>query len=224
VGGVGVLPLLRLRRYPGLDRGSGLHADQRNDIDTKAKLRDYALAKLNSPWSIDTFVEEMGCNAGTTRRFGRSPLGERAIQNTPANPGVSQSVCAAITAGHGVVYYETKTGAYTTVDFTAFIHDCRCHNAQEIEEVTAQHGVTFKLLSPYSPMVNPIEEVFGKIKGLLSGSMMGRSLAAVAMPEGSAPVPGWPCLLRLSRGRSRPLASRTSTYTLRHPHDVCSLP
>jgi hypothetical protein len=105
---------------------------RRNDIDTKTKRCDYAIAKLNSPLSVDAFVDEMGCNAGTTRRFGRSPLGERVIQITPANPGVNQSVCAAITAGHGVVYYETRTGAYTTVDFTAFISRLLVHLEQTL--------------------------------------------------------------------------------------------
>jgi transposase len=40
----------------------------------------------------------------------------------------------------------------------------RCYNAHKIGEVTAQHGVTFRLLSSYSPMLNLIEEVFGEIK------------------------------------------------------------
>ncbi|WP_442499046.1 transposase [Methylobacter sp. sgz302048] len=41
------------------------------------------------------------------------------------------------------------------------------HKVAKVQAIVAAHGATIKYLSPYSPDLNPIEQVFAKLKALL---------------------------------------------------------
>jgi transposase len=41
------------------------------------------------------------------------------------------------------------------------------HKGADVEAIIAAHGATVKYLPPYSPDLNPIEQMFAKIKALL---------------------------------------------------------
>ncbi|WP_407939111.1 transposase [Methylobacter luteus] len=41
------------------------------------------------------------------------------------------------------------------------------HKVAEVQAIVEAHGATIKYLPPYSPELNPIEQVFAKLKALL---------------------------------------------------------
>ena len=67
------------------------------------------------------------------------------------------------------------------------------HKGGRVRELTEGRGCELLYLPPYSPDLNPIEEAFSKVKGLLRGfaarthgaliEAMGRALSAVTSPD-----------------------------------------
>ena len=88
---------------------------------------------------------------------------------------------AAIGIG-GVIGYEVREGAFNGDLFKEFVastlipyfssrpdlilimDNCKFHHRQDVLALLNQGGITYKFLPPYSPMLNPIEEVFGTMK------------------------------------------------------------
>jgi transposase len=98
-----------------------------------------------------------------------------------SQPGVNCSLCMSIDRVSGL-RYRMITGSYNTASFSEFVKDivkilseekvtdsvlimdnARIHNEEAILE-RCKGVCELKFLSPYSPMFNPIENVFGTIK------------------------------------------------------------
>ena len=41
------------------------------------------------------------------------------------------------------------------------------HHVQEVTELINQTGALIRFLPPYSPDLNPVEQIFGKVKGIM---------------------------------------------------------
>ena len=132
----------------------------------------------------------MGCNLWTRPRYARAPKGQRAAVNVPTSPGKSVTLFAALSPLWGVVLFQCLPDALTAeklkefmqalveslknrfpqTRFVCVLDNCRVHSEQVLTEVVdGAQGAGFKhlFLPVYSPMLNPIELAFNKIKGAL---------------------------------------------------------
>ncbi len=131
------------------------------------------------------FVDESAVNTAMTRRYGRAPKGERAVDSAPRNYGMHTSVIGAMGL-RGLVAALTVEGAVDTEVFDAYaervlgprlrpgdvvvLDNLTAHRASRIEEVAESRGAQVLWLPPYSPDYSPIEQCWSKIKAYLRGA------------------------------------------------------
>ncbi|HEX8117785.1 MAG TPA: IS630 family transposase [Pyrinomonadaceae bacterium] len=131
------------------------------------------------------FVDETAVNTAMTRRYGRAPRGERAIDSAPRNYGSHTSVIGAMGL-RGLVAALTVEGAVDAEVFNAYaervlgprprpgdvvmLDNLTAHRASRIEEVAEARGARALWLPPYSPDYSPIEQCWSKIKAYLRGA------------------------------------------------------
>lgn len=162
------------------------HAVARNSEETKAARIDYVKDVQADFTHNYVYIDEVGYSIGTRRTRGRSRSGTPCIQRLPCLQSPNVSICAAIDGVHGVILNERRSGAFTAEDFKAFIvklirtceeelkmkkvmlvfDNCRIHHAADLDSIPqiASGEFAYKFLPPYSPNLNPIENVFGMIK------------------------------------------------------------
>jgi len=127
-------------------------------------------------------VDETGSHTGFTPRYARAPKGERAHGSAPRNTGVNQTVITALTEA-GMVPGLIVEGGVTTRTFEHYVRHClapalrpgqivamdnlRAHHSPKVRELIEARGAEVRYLPSYSPDLNPIEEAFAKVTGLL---------------------------------------------------------
>jgi transposase len=131
------------------------------------------------------FVDETAVNTAMTRRYGRAPRGERAVDSAPRNYGAHTSVIGAMglrglvatLAVEGAVdaevfnvYAERVLGPRLRRGDVVVLDNLTAHRASRIEEVAAARGAQVLWLAPYSPDLSPIEQCWSKIKTFLRGA------------------------------------------------------
>jgi transposase len=140
-------------------------------------LRDAPADQRNIIW-----VDECGFNLYLRRKHGRARIGQRATITVPNNRGQNQSVCAAMSS-EGFLHYSHISGAFSATRFCEFLEslfiilrsqgrsacwiildNVRFHHCVEVNRTTVQAGHSLIFLPAYSPMLNPIESLFGKWK------------------------------------------------------------
>ena len=116
------------------------------------------------------------------RRFARAPRGERAVGTAPRNRGRCRTALTSLSLdglGPGLVV----EGGISTAGFEAYVEHClaptlrpgaivamdnlRQHQGPRTRELIEARGAELWFLPSYSPDLNPIEEAFSKVKGLL---------------------------------------------------------
>jgi transposase len=128
------------------------------------------------------FVDEMGTNTALYPTYGWSKKGERAYCAVPRNRGKNTTVLSSMTL-EGMGPALTVEGATTSVVFETYVQRvlaptlCRgqvvvmdnlsAHKGERIRELIERRGCELIYLPAYSPDLNPIEQAFSKIKGLL---------------------------------------------------------
>ena len=128
------------------------------------------------------FVDEAGTTTAMTRRRARAPRGRRAVGRVPRNRGTVTTLLASLSpAGMGPAV--TVEGATTAAVFLAYLErvlvpslqpgqvvvldNLAAHRARRVAEVVNAAHRQVAYLPAYSPDLNPIEEAFAKVKGLL---------------------------------------------------------
>ncbi|XP_074596279.1 uncharacterized protein LOC141851433 [Brevipalpus obovatus] len=158
---------------------------RRNDPDVIEKRYQYALRFSSFDESKIFYLDEAGFNVSMRRRYGRSKKGEKAVSIVPAIRSRNISVSAAISK-ECLFFYEAVDRAYNISLFGEFIDqfmdfldqegyenriiimdNVRFHHADEILQKIESRGHSVEFLPPYSPFLNPIEEVFSKWKGIV---------------------------------------------------------
>jgi transposase len=128
------------------------------------------------------FVDETGSHLDLTRRYARSPRGERARGRNPRNRGRARTTISSVTLagmGPGLVV----EGGISTAGFEAYVEhtlaptlrpeqivvmdNLRQHQGARTRELIEARGAELWFLPSYSPDLNPIEEAFSKVKTLL---------------------------------------------------------
>ncbi len=159
------------------------------------------------------FVDECGLHTSMTRLRARAPRGERAYGKVPRNRGKNTTLIASITLEGGMGGSVAIEGATDAETFEAYVErflapslkegkvvvldGLGAHRTERVRELIEARGAELLFLPSYSPDLNPIEEAFSKIKGLVRKvgartrealvEAIGRALAAVT-PEDAA---GW---------------------------------
>ncbi len=128
------------------------------------------------------FVDECGSNISLAAVYARAPKGERAIGLAPRNWGRNISLIASISAA-GMGEAMTVEGATDTVAFQLYIErflarslesgqvvvmdNLSAHKSERVRQLIEEKGCWLLYLPSYSPDLNPIEQAFSKLKGLL---------------------------------------------------------
>lgn len=161
------------------------------------------------------FVDECGTNTSMTRLRSRAPKGERAYGRVPRNRGKNQTLIAAITLEGAMDQRAAMTieGSTDAEVFEGYVErflaptlgegqvvvmdKLSAHRTNKVRKLIETRGAELVFLPSYSPDLNPIEEAFSKIKGMLRKAgartrealveAMAEALAAIT-PEDAA---GW---------------------------------
>lgn len=125
------------------------------------------------------FIDETWAKTNMTRLRGRAPRGERLIARTPHGHWKTTTLIAALDAG-GIRCSTVVDGAVNADVFEAFVRQVLCpklvpgdvvildnlssHKRPRTRDLIRARGADLWFLPPYSPDLNPIENVFSKIK------------------------------------------------------------
>jgi transposase len=128
------------------------------------------------------FVDEMGANVSLSPLYAWSRRGVRAFGSAPRNWGKNVTLLASITA-EGLGPCLAVEGATTREVFEAYLErvlaptlrsaqvvvmdNLSAHKGGRVREILEGEGCELLYLPPYSPDLNPIEQAFSKVKGLL---------------------------------------------------------
>ena len=154
------------------------------------------------------FVDEMGVNISLSPLYAWSRRGERAFGSAPRNWGKNVTLLASITH-RGVGPCLAVEGPTTREVFEAYLErvlaptlepgrvvvmdNLSAHKGGRVREIVERAGCELIYLPPYSPDLNPIEQAFSKVKGLMRKAeartrealigAMGRALDAVSAQD-----------------------------------------
>jgi transposase len=128
------------------------------------------------------FVDESGFSCSMRRKVGRALEGERAVVRVPAIRSKNFSLCAAYNI-NTMFHFEVQGRPYNTANFLIFVRAVTAkfttegiinailimdnvpfHHSRDIREHIEGSGNQLMFLPPYSPFLNPIENVFNQWK------------------------------------------------------------
>lgn len=131
------------------------------------------------------FLDESGARTDMTRTRGRAPRGERVVERVPHGHWKTTTVLAAVRLS-GPFAAATLDGATDADCFRAYVRDVlapalrpgdvvvmdnlAAHKAPGVREAVESVGAWVAYLPPYSPDLNPIENMWSKMKSLLRSS------------------------------------------------------
>ena len=144
------------------------------------------------------FVDECGANICLVPLYAWSRRGERAPAKAPRNWGKNVTLLSSMSL-YGMGPSLAVEGATTREVFEAYLEgvlaptlspgqvvvmdNLSAHKGGRVREIIEERGCELIYLPPYSPDLNPIEEAFAKLKGLLrkSGAKSRQALVVEAM-------------------------------------------
>ncbi|KAG6572612.1 Replication protein A 70 kDa DNA-binding subunit [Phytophthora cinnamomi] len=147
-------------------------------------------------------MDETNFNIWSSRTRGRSIRGRRAVKKVLAGGGQNLQVIACVGKG-GVIHYETKLGSNKYHHSNDFIRNtlrtladvskvvvgldnAPCHTrAEAVFEEPAFAAATLLRLGPYSPTLNPIENVFSAVKSAVKDFTTEHRVKILAVSPGT---------------------------------------
>lgn len=178
-----------------------LGADERDEF-LRAAWRKLVCEEIDAGRLV--FVDEMGSNTALAPLFAWARRVERAYAKAPRNRGKNTTLLASMSA-EGMGACLAVAGSATKAVFESYVErvlapslfagqvvvmdNLSAHKGERVRELVEARGCEVLFLPPYSPDLNPIEEAFSKVKGLLRRAgartrealleAMGRALDAV---------------------------------------------
>ena len=153
--------------------------NERNTARVIEERKSYVYSICNRPDEDLIFLDETGINLHVGPNFGWSPLNISPILHRPANKGQNTSLLMAINTS-GIVCHKIINGPFNSESFNRFLDkdlipkigpqniilmdNARIHHARLVQETLNNRRVNYAFLPPYSPQLNPIEEIFAMIK------------------------------------------------------------
>ena len=141
-------------------------------IDMTSELEDYEFV----------FIDEVGFNVSMRSSRGRAPIGTPATLTVPSIRSRNISICCAMNK-NGIITYMSRNGAFNAEHFCAFINqlsfdtkalnleksvlimdNVKFHKTTAVKDVITEKGFNLQYLPPYSPFLNPLENMFSKWK------------------------------------------------------------
>ena len=128
------------------------------------------------------FLDESGVNINMTRHYGRAVGKSRAVDSTPLNTPVTTTILSSVKL-NGETAHITYSGGTTGAVFTDYLKNVlipslhagdtvvmdnmRSHHVKQVREILNDARINLLYLPPYSPDLNPIEEMWSKLKAVL---------------------------------------------------------
>lgn len=128
------------------------------------------------------FLDETGAATNMVRRYGWGPKGERLVDAAPHGHWRTTTFVAGLRST-GVIAPLVLDGPMTGETFHAYVEqvlapalapgdivvmdNLPAHKVARIRQAVAAVGASVLYLPPYSPDLNPIEQMFAKLKALL---------------------------------------------------------
>jgi transposase len=128
------------------------------------------------------FLDETGTATNMTRRYGRSLSGTRLVAAVPHGHWRTTTFVAGLRQ-RGIVAPLVLDGPMTGAAFRAYVEqflapalepgdvvvldNLAAHKVDGVRQAIAVAGASLLYLPPYSPDLNPIEQLFAKLKALL---------------------------------------------------------
>ena len=161
----------------------------RRNIESTIEARfEYASRFMNFDINKVIFIDEMGTSVSMRCAYGRSEVGTTPRKSVSSIRSKNFSVCCGITTT-SVFRFKVKEGGYNGESYLHFLEDM-CYQLESIDfseaiiiadnvpfhkmnlmfECLQSKGHELVLLPPYSPQLNPIEEVFSKWNNLIKMS------------------------------------------------------
>lgn len=147
------------------------------------------------------WMDETNFNLFCRRTVGRAKIGDRAKMTLPASRGPNIHVIGAISLT-GVLKMDTRRGSFTAdlannwvqslieewtqsgnqlADLVIVVDNAPCHS--RLEQVFQGIPATLLRLAPYSPMLNPIETIWSKVKSHVKANLLVPSVQAPGVTE-----------------------------------------
>ena len=161
--------------------------EQRNSEATMTLRRQDAIKYTRCEGTASSiFIHEFGRNLSMCRGKGRSKIGTPASIGAHGTRGNNLSICAAIDKD-GPVHFHAKYLAFNLFHFVTFLEDLvkklkekdlnkqyvlvmdnvAFHKTEEVRAFISGPKLKVIYLLPWSPMLNPIENCFSKVKNLI---------------------------------------------------------
>jgi transposase len=128
------------------------------------------------------FLDETGTATNMARRYGRSPCGARLVAAVPQGHWKTTTFIAGLRQS-GIVAPLVLDGPMTGPAFRAYVEqflapalepgdvvvldNLAAHKVDGVRQAITATGASILYLPPYSPDLNPIEQLFAKLKALL---------------------------------------------------------
>ena len=166
-----------------------LESERRNDEETIETRFEYAnqflqkISQINDESLI--FDDETGFSISMKRKRGRSKKGAKAIKIVENIRTRNISICCAMNKNK-IFKFEIKDRAYNQENFIDFLSslfqlfneeqignatlvmdNVPFHKTKKVKEFVEERGYTLLFLPPYSPFLNPIENLFSKWKNFV---------------------------------------------------------
>jgi transposase len=129
------------------------------------------------------FVDEMGSNLALAPLYAYAPKGERVYCKVACNRGKNITLLASMTFDEGIGECMVIEGSTTAAVFESYVEkvlaptlkegqvvildNLKAHKGDRVRQLIEARGCEVVFLPAYSPDLNPIEEAFSKIKGIL---------------------------------------------------------
>ena len=128
------------------------------------------------------FVDECGTNTSLSPLYAYSPIGQRARSSVPRNWGANITLLSSTSTQEMGPCLAVESSTTREV-FEAYVEhvlapslrpgqvivmdNLSSHKGGRVSELIEERGCELMYLPPYSPDLNPIEEAFSKMKGIL---------------------------------------------------------
>jgi transposase len=159
-----------------------VRAAEQDRPDVAEARREWVAAQPALDPASLVFLDETWAATNMARRYGRAPRGQRALDAVPHGHWKTTTVVAALRAD-GIAAPLVLDGAINGESFLAYVRqflapalrpgdvlvmdNLPSHKVAGVREAIEAAGATLRYLPPYSPDLNPIEQVFAKLKALL---------------------------------------------------------
>jgi transposase len=159
-----------------------LRAAEQDRPDVAAKRRRWRVWQRFMDPVRWVFIDETGTATNMARRYGRSPCGERLVATVPHGHWRTTTFIAGLRQA-GIIAPLVLDGPMTGITFRAYVEqflapalapgdvvvldNLAAHKVDGVRQAIAAAGASILYLPPYSPDLNPIEQLFAKLEALL---------------------------------------------------------